>query len=311
MPPTPTPTPSALESSELDTQLARLHFSKAAHHYDAAAVIQREIADRLLERLEIITLKPQRLLDIGCGTGYSLPTLAQRYPQADIGALDFALPMLQVAQKRVYPERTLLQQVRQTLWPEHDPFIWINGDMLQLPILSGSIDLLHSSLALQWGQHRLVELLKEWHRVLNTNGVLFFATLGPDTLKELKQAFSTVEQAPHVHTFVDMHDIGDALLQVGFSDPVMEMETLTIRYSNPIDLFKDLKGIGAVNTNKNRSRGLMGKTRWKQLYSAWENAKKEDGWPITYEVIYGHAWKVAPPVPSEYAPIQWMNPRNP
>jgi malonyl-CoA O-methyltransferase len=299
---------------EINRRLARLHFSKAAKHYDASAIIQKEIADRLLERFSLVKINPKEVLDIGCGTGYSLAALAERFSTADITALDFAYPMVQHARERLEPQSSLLKkwmhQAQRLVRSPAPSFRWMNADMLQLPLMNNSMDVIHSCLALQWAGSSLLELFSEWHRVLNNNGVLFFATLGPDTLKELKQAFSTIEHTSHIHRFIDMHDIGDALLHVGFSDPVMEMETLTVQYTHPLAIFHDLKGIGAAYSVQDQSnRGLMGKSRWKRLLTAWENTQKEGKWPVTYEVIYGHAWKPPASLPTAegYKPIQWMS----
>lgn len=290
--------------SILDHTAARRHFARAAKHYDEAAVIQREIADRLLDRLSVLKLQPKRVIDVGCGTGYSLPDLYNRYPEAEIWALDFALPMLQAAQQHVHTHIPRLQR-----WIQHalgrQRFRWVAGDLSQLPLQTASMNLLLSSLALQWSSDCLPEVFAEWHRTLALQGAVFFATLGPDTLKEVRNAFATVDNAPHIHQFVDMHDIGDELIHAGFADPVMEMERLTVRYTNPKQLFIDLKALGAVNADQDRPRGLMGKQRWKRLLEAWEACGHNGEWNVTYEVIYGHAWKTAPKLPEGVSPVQF------
>ncbi|MES2206320.1 MAG: malonyl-ACP O-methyltransferase BioC [Pseudomonadota bacterium] len=287
--------------SSLDQRAARHHFSRAAQHYDEAAVIQREIADRLLEKLDILKIQPRHVLEAGCGTGYSLPSLHQRYTEADIWALDFALPMLQTARHQITQRTSLLKRLL-----SRDRYRWLTADLANIPLPSAKIDLLISSLALQWSSDRLPDVFAEWHRVLALQGAVFFATLGPDTLKEVREAFSRIDNnQSHIHRFVDMHDIGDELVHAGFADPVMEMETLTIQYSNPKQLFTDLKTLGAVNADINRPKGLMGKERWKNLLTAWESAGKNGVWNVTYEVIYGHAWKIAPKFPEGVSPLQF------
>ena len=151
------------------------------------------------------------------------------------------------------------------------------------------MNLVWSSLALQWA-HDLETTLKGFHRVLAPGGLLIFATFGPDTLRELRAAFSAIDDAPHVNRFIDLHDIGDMLIHAGFSSPVMEMEILTLTYADLKTLMRDLKGIGAHNAAITRRRGLLGKSAWSRLEQAYETQRLEGRLPATFEVIYGHAW---------------------
>ena len=161
--------------------------------------------------------------------------------------------------------------------------------MDRLPLADNSMNLVWSSLALQWA-HDLDATLKGLHRVLAPGGLLIFATFGPDTLKELRTAFTAVDDAPHVNRFVDLHDIGDMLVNAGFASPVMEMEMLTLTYADLKSLMRDLKGIGAHNAAATRKRGLLGKSAWARLEQAYETHRLDDRLPATFEVIYGHAW---------------------
>ena len=161
--------------------------------------------------------------------------------------------------------------------------------MGRLPLAANSMNLVWSSLALQWA-HDLEATLKGFHRVLAPGGLLIFATFGPDTLKELRAAFSAIDDAPHVNRFIDLHDIGDMLIHAGFSSPVMEMEMLTLTYADLKTLMRDLKGIGAHNAATTRRRGLLGKSAWSRLEQAYETQRLEGRLPATFEVIYGHAW---------------------
>jgi len=163
------------------------------------------------------------------------------------------------------------------------------ADMDRLPLADNSMNLVWSSLALQWA-HDLDATLKGLHRVLAPGGLLIFATFGPDTLKELRTAFAAVDDAPHVNRFVDLHDIGDMLVNAGFVSPVMEMEMLTLTYADLKSLMRDLKGIGAHNAAASRKRGLLGKSAWARLEQAYEMHRLEGRLPATFEVIYGHAW---------------------
>jgi len=274
---------------ELDFAEVRRAFDHAAASYDAHAVLQREVCDRLLERLDFMSLQPGRVLDVGSGTGYGLAHLRTRYAEAELCALDIAPAMLTAARARL-PQSTWTQRTlaRLTLAPA-PPTHLICADMDRLPLPSGSMNLVWSSLALQWA-HDLEATLKGFHRVLAPGGLLIFATFGPDTLKELRTAFAAVDDAPHVNRFIDLHDIGDMLIHAGFASPVMEMEMLTLTYADLKTLMRDLKGIGAHNAASSRRRGLLGKSAWARLEQAYQAQQLEGRLPATFEVIYGHAW---------------------
>ncbi len=275
--------------NELDFAEVRRAFDHAAASYDAHAVLQREVCDRLLARLDFMTLQPERVLDVGTGTGYGLAHLHQRYAAAALVALDIAPAMLAAARARL-PPPTWSQRARAYLTPHPSPLThWMCADMDRLPLADNSINLVWSSLALQWA-HDLDATLKGMHRVLAPGGLLIFATFGPDTLNELRTAFAAVDNAPHVNRFVDLHDIGDMLVNAGFASPVMEMEVLTLTYTDLKSLMRDLKGIGAHNAAATRKRGLLGKSAWARLEQAYEMHRLDHRLPATFEVIYGHAW---------------------
>jgi malonyl-CoA O-methyltransferase len=278
-----------LDPHELDPREIRRAFDHAAACYDAHAVLQREVCDRLLERLDFMALQPERVLDVGCGTGYGLAHLRERYATAELCALDLAPAMLKVAQAKL-PQASWAQRARDLLSAHRSSLTHsLCADMERLPLAAGSVNLLWSSLALQWAGD-LEAALKGFHRVLAPGGLLIFATFGPDTLKELRTAFAAVDDAPHVNRFVDLHDIGDMLVHAGFASPVMEMEMLTLTYADLKSLMRDLKGIGAHNAAASRKRGLLGKAKWAKLEQAYDALRQEGRLPATYEVIYGHAW---------------------
>jgi malonyl-CoA O-methyltransferase len=281
----------------LDPRAVRRHFARAAATYDQAAVLQREVGARMAERLDIVKLAPAAILDAGCGTGEADPSLAARYPEARRVALDVALPMLKIARERARERRSLLDRLLGPLRggsaeaPQH-----VCGDIAALPFAAGSFGLVWSNLALQWTSE-LRRALAELHRVLEVGGLLMFTTFGPDTLKELREAFDGVDAHAHVGRFVDMHDVGDLLVHAGFADPVMQMEMITLTYAEAPALVRDLKAIGATNALRGRDRGLMGRARWQRALSALDalRAAAPDGRiPATFEVVYGHAWKALP-----------------
>jgi malonyl-CoA O-methyltransferase len=263
----------------------RASFGRAAAEYHDAAVLQKEVCHRLVERLDGIRLAPTRQLDLGCGTGFALPALRERFPDAQTVALDLAPEMAREARRRDLAALSLWDR-----WRGRATHC-LAGDAEQLPFATGSFDLVVSSLALQWCDAPRV--FAEVERVLRPGGLFLFATVGPDTLKELRTAFREVDQAAHVNVFVDMHDLGDGLVHAGLADPVMDMEIITMTYAKLDALARELKTIGAHNVLPDRPRGLQGPQRWRAVCAAYERFRSNGVLPATYEIVYGHAWKVA------------------
>lgn len=258
----------------IDKERARLSFGRAADSYDAMAVLQREIGQRMAERLDLVKLQPRRVLDAGCGTGAETALLMRRYPKAQVLALDFAEPMLARTRKRG------------GWWRKP---VCVCGDLEAIPLADDSVDMIWSNLALQW-VNDLGQAFSEALRVLRPGGLFMFTTFGPDTLKELRAAWAAVDGAGHVSPFLDMHDVGDALVQARFADPVMDQELLTLTYGDARQLMRELKGIGAHSANRDRPRGLTGKARLKAMLDAYEAFRVDGLLPASYEVVYGHAW---------------------
>lgn len=269
----------------MDKRRIRRSFERAADTYDAAAVLQHEVCRRMAERLTLMKHEPQRILDAGCGTGNALPLLRQRYPKARIVALDLAPAMLRAVQARVPRWKTFFSS----------PLDVVCADIEALPLSNSSIELVWSNLALQW-VNDLPPALAGLHRVLAPGGLLMFSTFGPDTLKELRAAYASVDGHAHVNRFIDLHDIGDMLVKCGFADPVMDMEPFTLTYTDVRAVMRDLKAIGANTVTAERAPGLMGKARLNALQAAYEPLRHGGKLPATFEVIYGHAWKPMPRV---------------
>ena len=294
----------AVEGDALDSRAVRRAFGRAAGTYAEAAVLQREVGTRMAQRLDVVKLAPAAILDAGCGTGAAQRELATRYPQARRVALDLALPMLAATREHGRehgsPLSRLAGLVRGTRPPP--PPACVCGDIAALPFASAAFDLVWSNLALQW-INDLPRAIKEFRRVLKVGGLASFTTFGPDTLKELRAAFAGADRHTHVSRFVDMHDIGDLLVHAGFADPVMDMEYLTLTYADGEAMMRDLRAIGATNATVGRPRGLMGRDRWRRMLAALERMRRDGRIPATFEVIYGHARKVAPKKTAEGLPI--------
>ncbi len=265
-----------------ERRAARRAFERAAPTYDAAAILQREVEARLFEHLDPIVIEPRRIVDLGCGTGHAFAAMGKRYPKAEIIGVDFSLAMLARARGRAGWLRRAFSCA---------PGL-VCADAERLPFAHASIDLVFSNLALQW--LRPENAFAEAARVLPAGGLLMFSTLGPDTLKELRAAFAEADRAPHIHAFVDMHDLGDALVHGGFADPVMEMEVITLEYQSLAGLAHDLRATGARNADPRRGRGLMTPRQRQRVVARYEASRRGGALPATFEIVYGHAWKAAP-----------------
>lgn len=269
-----------------DKNAIRESFDKAADTYDAAAVLQREVIERLFDRLALINLQPSVILDAGSGTGAAQPLLKERYPKAQLIELDLALNMLKTAQTKTSGLKKWLSFL------DSNKPASICADIEHIPLADQSVDLIWSSLTIQWC-NTPDAAFKEFSRVLKPGGVVIFSSLGPDTLKELRAAFSGIDGYEHVNQFIDMHDLGDALVAHGLTMPVMDMEYITMTYPDVKAVMSDLKHIGASNKMNGRRNGLLGKSAWQKIQSQYEAFRKNEVLPCTYEVVYGHAWKPA------------------
>lgn len=275
----------------LDSALLRNRFDRAAPSYADAAVVQREVGNRLLERFDVMRTAPSNVLDVGCGPGTHTAALAARFPEAVVTAVDHAPAMVALA---VPPAIGWLAQL--TGLGKRPRIRGLVSDMQALPLPREYAELVWSNFALQWAND-LPASFAEWNRVLKIGGVIMFTAPGPDTLIELRRALNFAGEIAdsRVQRFTDLHDIGDMLIHAGFADPVMDMEVITLEYADPAALWRDLKAQGATNAMRTRPRGLLTPRKLRAIESALDSARKPDG-PIriSVEVIYGHAWKVVP-----------------
>lgn len=263
---------------QLDRNQVRRNFGAAADSYEHHDALQREVGDALIERLGFYLETPERVVDVGAGTGRGTALLKQKYPKAEVLAVDLALPMLRAAKQH-------------SSWRR--PLIRVCGEATRLPLADHSVDLLYSNLCYQWVDD-LPALFGECMRVLKPGGFMTFSSFGPDTLMELRAAWAQVDEQPHVARFLDMHDVGDAMLNAGLRDPVLDVFRYTLTYSQPRKVLEELQGLGATNADRARSRGLTGKAAYQKMLAAYEAMRTDGRIPATWEVVSAHAW--GPPV---------------
>jgi malonyl-CoA O-methyltransferase len=271
--------------------------------------LRREIAQRMHERLQLVKILPKQVLDAGCGAGADLALLQKTYPAAQILGIDAAPAMARAAMAPAPATRSLNQMLSRLL-PAKAGVDLVCGDFGSLPFGANSLDLLWSNLALHW-HPQPDRVFAEWRRVLRVDGLLMFSNFGPDTFVELRSAFAALDESPHTLPFVDMHDFGDQLVEAGFSTPVMDMERITVTYDSVASLLADVRALGG-NPLDTRRRGLIGRAAWQRMLAAFEAQRRPDGkLGLTFEVIYGHAFRPAPKTTAAGEAIVRFQPRKP
>jgi len=297
-------TPSKM-SAPIDMGRVRRLFADPARS-TASDFLRREIATRMFDRLSLVKTAPQRVLDAGCGGGADLAQLQKTYPAAQVLGLDAVPAMLAAAAGEVQSPRSFLSR----LLPAKAGIDLVAGDFGQLPLGQNSVDLVWSNLALHW-HSQPDRVFQEWRRVLRVDGLLMFSNFGPDTFIELRAAFAAMDETPHTLPFVDMHDFGDQLVEAGFTTPVMDMEKITVTYDTAAALLADVRAFGG-NPLATRRRGLIGRAAWQRMLDALEAGRRSDGkLGLSFEVIYGHAFRPAPKTTAGGEAIVRFQPRKP
>ena len=276
-----------MAAGEIDLAAARRRFERAAATYGEVAVLAHEVEGRMAGRLDYMRQDPRSVLDAGCGTGDGLNLLRERYPKARLIGVDIAPAMARSAGRAP----TFMERARD--YVARAQRSQVCADLARLPLADASVDMVWSNLVLAWTADPVVALV-EIRRVLQPQGLLMFSTYGPDTLKELRSAFAAVDGYAHVHRFLDMHDLGDMLVASGFADPVMDMDIVTLTYTDVAALAGDLRLSGQSNVAAGRRRGLMAPGAWKKMADRYHSLRRDGRLPATFEIVYGHAWKGAP-----------------
>ncbi|CAM4322744.1 methyltransferase domain-containing protein [Bordetella muralis] len=284
------PTPATPPTLPLDPVHVARQFSRRGDLADAQ-FLYGEVARRMLGRLQYIRLQPEALLDAGCGAGDNVPLLRERYPDAAYQGLDISETLLAHARER-YAAAGVGHWLGKLIGRGQNGPRFLCADLADTGLPPESLDLVWSNLAMHWhpAPHAV---LAEWRRILKVGGLAMFSCLGPATLRELRQALDDAGLRTATPSFVDMHDFGDLLVENGFSDPVMDQETLTLTYRTPERLLQDVRALGG-NPANGRRKGLVGRDWLARLRAALETQRNAEGViPLTIEVSYGHAWRAA------------------
>jgi malonyl-CoA O-methyltransferase len=298
-------------SAPIDLARVRALFAQP-QRVAASDFLRREVSARMQERLALVKIVPQRVLDAGCGTGADLALLQKTYPAAQILGIDAAPAMVAAAAapSASTPAMRSLNQMLSRLLPAKAGVDLACADFGNLPVGPNSLDLVWSNLALHW-HPQPDRVFAEWRRALRVEGLLMFSNFGPDTFRELRTAFGAMDETPHALPFVDLHDFGDQLVEAGFSSPVMDMEVITVTYDTVQALLADVRAFGG-NPLATRRRGLTGRAAWQRMLDALERQRRPDGkLGLTFEVIYGHAFRPAPRVTAAGEAIVRFQPRQP
>jgi malonyl-CoA O-methyltransferase len=246
-------------------------FERAAATFDEADFVHRHTADGLLQRLSPMLLDSKRVLELGCATGTLSRQLARRFRRSRIISLDLSRAMLRRARRG----HTRFSRI-----------VELQADAGAIPLAARSVDVVVGNLLLPWIADPPA-MLEEVSRVLRKDGLFAFSSLGPDSLRELREAFG---DGAHVQRFADMHDIGDALLRAGLVDPVLDVDYLTIEYRETARLYRDLAACGGGNTLAGRRRTLTGKGRFQCADRSLRDGMRDGLLRVSLELVYGHAW---------------------
>ena len=263
----------------LDTAAVRETFNRVAARYDRHAALEQEVGKRLLERCGHARREPRCILDLGCGTGKAGAELKKMYRRARVIGVDSAVGMLAHVRRRT----SLLRPVRA-----------VCADLSALPFAHGSADLLFSNLAAPWHAEPDV-LFAEFRRILRPGGMLLISTLGPATLRELRDVSAGLADARRSPGFPDLMVVGDALVAGGFNEPVMDMEVLTVQYPSLEALTVELDSTGMSLLVPGWEHLLERRVALEAALSPGPAGK----YSVSYEIIYGTAFG-----PEEGQPIR-------
>ena len=261
---------------------AVINASRKSLSYDPKEnLIARRTGSEVLDRLKYLNMRPSKIVDLGCGAGLEVERLIDIYPEADIFGFDLCSHYV-------------------VAHGERSNSSFITADANKTPFSSDAFDLVFSNLV--FSAFDVQSMLIEAFRIMRQKGAIVFATFGPDTLVEIHSSWLNVDGYPHVHNFLDMHDLGDMLVNAGFSEPVLDVEMVTLTYKSVKRLVQDLRYLGCTNSLAERRRGLTGRGIWANFVDAlFKNCQDLDKLGVSFELIYGIAWMPAQKVTSPHA----------
>ena len=277
----------------IDKEYKRKVFNRYAKTYDQFSILQDKISDNLFERLDLIKLKPNLILDLGCGTGRNGKILKERYRNMRLVNYDFSENMLLEARKK---QKIFFDQILNVKKSD-----FVCGDIEELSFSDETFDIIWSTSSLQWCNN-LSNTFKKIRSILKPGGLFIFSTFGPNTLFELKNITEKLSHYQKTNDFIGMHNIENMLTSEGFSNLVIDSEEFCLTYKNINKLFLDLKNIGATSGFEDKKNGLSGKSFLKLIIDGYKQYSYDGIFPVTYEAIYGHAWNI--PKNNEYQPIK-------
>lgn len=267
------------KTQTLNLRHLRRRVEAAAARFDSADFVHAVTRDGLYARLQPLVLTAETVLDLGSATGAAHAGLRKHFSGAHHVAFDISHNML-AADRRKRSWRARLPFLRSS---------FVQGDASKLPFRTNSFDVVFSNLLLPFIDRPEV-VFAEVSRILRQNGVFAFATLGPDSLRELRDAWQSLDRHQHVNQFPDMHDIGDALMRCGLREPVLDVDRLVVRYEDARKLFADLTSVGARNALTARNRGAVGRQRFARMLDALRDPENDGAITLELELVFGHCF---------------------
>jgi len=262
----------------IDKEYKRKVFDRHAKTYDEYSSLQNKISDNLFKKLDLIEVRKDLILDLGCGTGRNGRILKEKYQNIRLINYDFSINMLKEAKKKQYK-----------MLGNKSEFVC--GDIEELSFTENTFDVIWSTSSLQWCNN-LSDIFKKAKSILKPGGLFIFSTFGPNTLFELRSITKKISNYQKTNNFLDVLSIKDKLIKEGFSNPVIDLEEFCLTYKNINKLLLDLKKIGATSGFKRKKNGLSGKIFLKLISDGYKEYSYDGIYPATYEAIYCYAWNI-------------------